>query len=123
MKLLCSDCKKGFHLRSWNSNSLQLLALEKFSRDVTSIEHDGKLDKALRNKYSCNVISEYNLDSTSDTRRPILPQFSKVFDFLGLCLPVTVKGKVLMREFWSFTDKTWDDTVLSESANMIEALF
>ena len=102
MKLLCSECKKGgFQLRSWNSNSLQLLA--KFSHDGTIVEHDCKLEKVLGYKYSPSYdtlhISESNLDPTADTRRSILSQISKVFDPLGFCLPVTVKGK-------SFNERT-----------------
>ena len=42
------------------------------------------------------------------TKRKVLSSLAKLFDPLGLVLPVTVKGKVLMREIWTLK-LDWDE--------------
>ena len=55
-------------------------------------------------------LSDSTLDPSTNTKRSILSQISKVFDPLGLFLPVTTKGKILMRELWSLK-LSWDEPV------------
>ena len=43
-------------------------------------------------------MGEFQLDASANTKRAVLSQISKVFDPLGLYLPVSNKGKFLMRE-------------------------
>ena len=42
------------------------------------------------------------------TKRTILSDVSKVYDPLGLCLPVSVMGKILIRKLWQ-TKVQWDE--------------
>ena len=41
-------------------------------------------------------VDEFQLDASANTKRAVLSQISKVFDPLGLYLPVSNKGKFLM---------------------------
>ena len=59
-------------------------------------------------------MGEFQLDASANTKRAVLSQISKVFDPLGLYLPVSNKGKVLMRELWA-AKLEWDDVILDET--------
>ena len=102
----------GFLLRSWNSNSEELK--NKFIQDDTFVQHGNNYEKVLGYKYLVDTdtiqLADSNLDPSADTKRNILSQISKVFDPLGLCLPVTTKGKILMRDMWS-QKLSWDEEV------------
>ena len=110
----CSSRMKegGFLLRSWNSNSKELQKV--FTEDEVISQHNNNYEKVLGYKYLIEAdeiqVNEINLNLEACTKRDILSQISKVFDPLGLYLPVTTKGKILMRELW--TQKlSWDDTL------------
>ena len=65
------------------------------------LSHGNNYEKVLGLKYSLEndsiQLADSSLDPSVDTKRGILSQISKVFDSLGLLLPVTTKGKLLMR--------------------------
>ena len=106
----------NFHLRSWNTNSKELL--NQLVADNTFVQHGCELEKVLGYKYSTSKdtlqLSDVLIDPLAKTKRSVLSQTSKVFDPLSLCLPVTVRGKMLLRDLWS-QKKDWDSEICSES--------
>ena len=102
----------GFCLRSWNSNNPELQNLMSKNDDLVS--HGNNYEKVLGLKYSLEndsiQLADSSLDPSVDTKRGILSQISKVFDPLGLLLPVTTKGRLLMRELWGLK-LDWDEVV------------
>ena len=102
----------GFELRSWASNSRCLA--DTFSQDDRSSPAT-TCEKLLGYKYfpEEDVIRVGELDSgTVDvlTKRKILSSASGLFDPLGLCLPVSVRSKILMKEIWKL-GLAWDDPI------------
>ncbi len=102
----------GFELRSWNSNSIELQNM--FKKDNTFVEHGCDLEKILGYKYSTSndtlQISECTFNDDVSSKRKLLSATSKIFDPLGLCSPISVRGKILMRKLWSLKLK-WDEPV------------
>ena len=93
----------GFTLRSWNSNSKELQSLMTNQGNIAS---DGNsFEKVLGKNYMLEFdslqVGEFHLDASANTKHAVLAQISKVFDPLGLYLPVSNKGKFLMRELWA----------------------
>ena len=93
--------KDHFNLRSWNMNCEELKTL--MIKDQKLVEHDCQLEKVLGYKYSTQEdtlqISRSPVDQSVNTKRGILAQTARVFDPLSLCLPVTIRGKMLLRDF------------------------
>ena len=83
-------------LRSWNTNCEDLK--QHMIEDHNFVEHGCGLEKVLNDKIQP---SDSHIDFHVKTKRGILSQTSKVFDPLSSCLPVTVRGKVLLRDLWS----------------------
>ena len=50
-----------------------------------------------------------------------MAQTARVFDPLSLCLPVTIRGKMPLRDLWS-QKLDWDDIVSKEFQNLWSAL-
>lgn len=100
----------GFELRSWTCNELGLR--EEMERDGTSVNHQSMEELVLGYRYDvCSDVMYLNFasfDSEAHTKRGILSQISKQFDPLGLFLPVTIGGRILMRDIW-LSDVSWDD--------------
>ena len=106
----------GFYLRSWNSNSLELQSL--MQKDGNFVTHGNDYEKVLGYKYLVKEdaiqLSDCSLDPNANTKRGILSQISKVFDPLGLTLPVTARGKLIIRDLW-IKKLGWDDIVPESS--------
>ena len=102
----------GFSLRSWNSNSLKLQEVMK--KDNTMSDHGLNEEKVLGYKYNVSLdsikISNDAIDLNINSKRKILSQLSSIFDPLGLCLPVTVRGKFFIKNLWS-KKLEWDQEV------------
>ena len=100
----------GFILRSWNSNSDELRS--QMNSDKRLVEHQCSEDKVLGYRYNVSKdtlsLAPCKIDATADTKRKILSQTSKIFDPLNLVLPVTIRGRILMRKIWKL-DVGWDD--------------
>ena len=108
--------KGNFELRSWNTNCEDLK--QQMIEDHNFVEHGCELEKVLGYKYSTLndtiQFSDAHTDFDVKTKRGILSQTSKMFDPLSLCLPVTVRGKVLLRDLWS-QKVGWDEEINSDS--------
>ena len=106
----------GFTLRSWNSNSEELQSIMTDQNNLAT--HGNSYEKVLGMKYMLDFdslhVSEVLLDASANTKRGVLAQISKVFDPLGLCLPVSNKGKFLMRGLWA-AKLEWDDVIPEET--------
>ena len=113
----------NFDLRSWNTNCEELK--KQMIEDQNFVDHGCELEKVLGYKYSTLndtiQISNPHIDHNVKTKRGILSQTSKVFDPLSLCLPVTVRGKVILRELWS-QKVDWDEEISSDSLSKWSAL-
>ena len=100
----------GFTLRTWNSNSKELQSIMTDQGNIAP--HGNSYEKILGMKYMLEFdslqVGEFQLDASANTERAVLSQISKVFDPLGLYLPVSNKGKFLMRELWA-AKLEWDD--------------
>ena len=55
-------------------------------------------------RYNVNIdtlrLAPCSVEAAADTKRKVLSQISKVFDPLNFTLPVTIRGRVLMRKVW-----------------------
>ena len=66
--------------------------------------------------YNYNVIKDILklndkiIDPLANTKRKILAQTAGVFDPLSLCLPLMVRGKLLLRDQWKMK-LGWDDVI------------
>ena len=105
-----------FNLRSWASNSSQLM--DQASRDkisdinnpvnVLGLQWNTKADKlSLTSKSSIPSITSLI------TKREVLKESSKVFDPLGLLSPVSVKAKIFMQSLWQ-RNLDWDELLSNE---------
>ena len=96
-----------------NNSSLQ----ELIENDGNFVEHGAKTEKVLGYIYSPKKDSiSINVDKINPqaaTKREVLSETSKVFDPLSLCLPVTIRGHLLMRDLW-VEKLTWDEEIPSE---------
>ena len=76
-----------------------------------------EFENVFGNKYNPNRdtlhISNKEVLQEANTKGKILAQPSKVFDPLYLCLPVTVRSKILIRRLWSL-NLGWDETITAE---------
>jgi hypothetical protein len=94
--------KGGFNLRSWKSNEVKLNSV--FEQDGVSTQHDSPNEKVLGYNYYPETdqlgLAERSVIMELLTKRTVLSRLARVFDPLGLCLPVIVRGKLIMRSIW-----------------------
>ena len=113
----------GFLLRSWNSNSIELK--DQMKADQRLVEHSCEQERVLGYKYNVTrdtlSVAHCNLVPSADTKRKVLSQTSKVYDPLNLTLPVTVRGRVLMRKIWKL-EAGWDDKLPKDICNEMKNL-
>ena len=113
----------GFTLRSWNSNSVELRRTMKAEGKL--VEHDCEEDKVLGYRYNINKdtlsLAPCSVEETADTKRKVLSQISKVFDPLNFTLPVTIRGRILMRKVWKL-ELEWDQKVPKEISNEMKSI-
>ena len=81
-------------------------AVRRHSKELQSImteqgniaPHGNSYEKVLGMKYMLEFdslqVGEFQLDASANTKRAVLSQISKVFDPLGLYLPVSNEGKI-----------------------------
>ena len=113
----------GFTLRSWNSNSHELR--EQMREDGRLVEHSNEQERVLGYKYNVSKdtlsIAHCNLTPLANTKRKVLSQTSKIFDPLNLALPVTIRGRTIMRKIWKL-DVGWDDELPLEITKEMKSL-
>ena len=107
MKDLYKNCYErmlegGFILRSWNFNSDELII----------IRYNIKKD-------SLNL-APFLLDE-ANTKHQVLSKISKVYDPLNFTLPVTIRGRVLMRKVWKL-NINWDQKVPKEISDEMKVI-
>ncbi|MEO1301205.1 MAG: DUF1759 domain-containing protein, partial [Bacteroidota bacterium] len=106
----------GFSLRSWNTNNAELQSTMKDHGKLA--QHGNAYEKVLGMKYMLETdtlqLNNVTLDPSANTKRTVLSQVSKVFDPMGLFLPVTNTGKFLLRDLWA-AKKGWDEEIPPES--------
>jgi hypothetical protein len=92
--------KARFLLREWNSSNEHVRRV--LRRDANASTKS--VEKVLGYNYSVEEDSmKLNFTCVNDranTKRSILSEVSKVFDPLGLVSPLTVRGKLLLRDLW-----------------------
>ena len=117
---LCREARSrmlagGFELRSWASNSNILTRA--FKEDNIASE-SADLEKLLGYNYSTKLddltvnVKNLSAETGSVTKRKVLAGISRVFDPLGLVVPVTVKGKLIMQSIWNLK-VGWDEPLPS----------
>ena len=107
----------GFNLRSWMTNYPPLVDTMA-SEDVLH-RHDAPDEKVLGYLYDAQQdtmsLADFHFEekSHSITKRQLLSNISKVFDPLSLVLPVTIRGRLLMKQVWK-EGTPWDEDVSPE---------
>ena len=100
---------RGFELRSWNSNSREMREI--MMMDGRLADHQSAEERVLGYLYDyqkdCLKLSPTKCEHEANTKRKILSGTSKLFDPLGMALPVTVRGRNLMQKIWQL-DVKWD---------------
>ena len=113
----------NFALRSWNTNCEELK--QELLDDQNLVEHGCDLEKVLGYNYSTSHdtmhIANITINSAANTKRGVLSETSKVFDPLSLCLPVTIRGRTLLRDLWS-QKLDWDVPINSENQTQWKTL-
>ena len=98
--------EEGFELRSWASNNAELK--DKFNIDNTCSTHGSDIEKLLGYDYSKSkdTLSIHNnlnyVECDRVTKRIMLANIAKVYDPLGLALPVTVSAKIFKATYFFF---------------------
>ena len=115
----------GFVLRSWATNDnteLKNLMLE----EGRLAEHGCNEERVLGYRYNTMndtvSLANFELDINANTKRTILAQTSKIFDPLSLFLPVTIRGRLLMRSLWKLK-VDWDEIVPPEMIKTWQSLY
>ena len=114
---LYAECNKrmregGFVLRSWNSNCNALVSI--FESDNLGSTHGSEFEKILGYRYQVSEdtlqLSDYTLDVAAASKRAVLSETSKLFDPLNFFLPVTIRGRILIRDLW-LAKVSWDENI------------
>lgn len=106
----------GLHLRKWASNHDALLqSIPPDDREIKTsllIEFDDTIKSLGIHWDPCtdDFTFQSSLDSstTSNTKRTILSEISKLFDPLGWLCPIIIQAKILMQQMW-ILNAGWDD--------------
>ena len=94
----------NFNHRSWASNSSQLInqANREKIADTNNPVNVLGLQRNTQKTNKLSLISKTSIPSTISliTKREVLNESFKVFDYLGLLSPVTVLAKKFMQSLW-----------------------
>ena len=116
----CNDrmLEGGFQLRSWSSNNAELQQTMKDENNY--VTHESVEERVLGYIYDTSKdiikLTEFDLDLGANTKRKILSQIHKIFDPLSLFIPVTLRGKLMLRELW-IKKLDWDEIVPNDLLN------
>ena len=95
--------KANFNLRSWASNSPQLMAKahEDKVADVNTTVNVLGLFWITANDTLSLIPKTFQLsDTTEPTKHTVLQDLSKIFDLLGALTPVAISAKLFMQQLW-----------------------
>ena len=110
---LLSDA--GFNLRSWNSNNEELQSVAK-QENIADSEESVKI-LGMRWNTEDDKLQYQQVQITQEetlfTKRDVLRLSSRIFDPLGLIIPVTVKAKLFMQSLWK-AKLDWDEILPDE---------
>ena len=102
----------GFPLREWNSNSESLNSVMEADGDYS---RDGSATSVLG--YDWNTITDYMSVKAFGTRtlakftkRSIVSELSKLYDPIGITLPVSIRSRILIQKLWK-SEGSWDEEV------------
>ena len=121
IKKAATDCLAGagMPLREWNSNCSQ------FNREVgDSQRKESPSILGMRWNTSADTLSVNNpqiSSVTSLTKRRALSICSSLFDPLGIVSPLTIRGKLLIRDLWMLK-LGWDEEVDQMYVNQLNEL-
>ena len=100
----------GFRLQSWNTNLEKLKDAMKQAGNASS--HDCPDERVLGYLYDFSLdtmrLADFSLSEAVSTKRQLLSEISKIFDPLGLFVPVCIRGRLLMRHTWA-REISWDE--------------
>ena len=99
----------GFPLKQWSSNSNALKRVIS-ERDSDSLNGEANISVLGLNwnsrKDTLSIKSM--IDTDVRTKRQVVSEISKHYDPLGLFIPVSIKGRVLIQKIWK-RGISWDD--------------
>jgi len=106
----------GFVLRSWCSNSPELCSTVQEDGLIASPDCDWQ--KLLGYRYfpadDCIMLNTFDTKAeVFVTKRTILSYCSRIFDPMGLILPIIVMSKLLIRKLWSLKLE-WDEQISAD---------
>ena len=81
---------------------------------------DKKISSDNNIKKDSLCLTTFLLDE-ANTKRQVLSQISKVYDPLNFTLPVTIRGRVLMRRVWKL-NMNWDQKVPKEISDEMKVI-
>ena len=88
------------------------------------VEHNCPDEKVLGYRYNIKrdslSLAPFSLDE-ANTKRQVLSQILEVYDHLNFTLPVTIRGRVLMRKVWKL-NMSWDQKVSKEISDEMKVI-
>ena len=111
----------GFELRSWISNSEELQEVfHRDGRDPSHTCHEKMLGYHYFPQKDKFILAEFQLSNANvPTKRTVLSDIAKIFDPLGISLPVVVKAKLLLCKLWQ-AKLDWDEPLGEFSAEWLK---
>ena len=100
----------GLHLREWASNVPLLRDKAMENEEADTREEVPLLGLRWDTSHDTLRMTYREIDTTAPTKRKIVSGLATQFDPLGLVTPVTVKGKMLVKELWE-NKLDWDELV------------
>ena len=99
----------GFPLKQWcsNSNALKRMISERDSDSLNGEENISVLGLNWNSRKDTLSIKSV-VDTEVRTKRQVISEISKHYDPLGLFIPVSIKGRVLIQKIWK-RGISWDD--------------
>ncbi|KAL7631639.1 UNVERIFIED_CONTAM: hypothetical protein RMT77_018057 [Armadillidium vulgare] len=101
----------GFDLCSWSSNNRELRGIFQQENKISS--HQCQEERVLGYLFQVDSdtfsLSDFKLGEVT-TKRQLLSEVAKVFDPLSLFLPVTIRGRLLVKKTWE-QEIDWDEEV------------